>query len=313
MTFRITALFRVVVAVLSIGATGLGGPIDDIVARVDQATYRHYLDDLLYTHAGDNRQASPPTADHDAARANIVATFNSFGLSVTLDPFGSTYQNVIAVQPGRVHPDRILIVGAHYDSAGTPGADDNASGTAGVLEAARVLSQYAFENTLVYIAFDAEERGLQGSWHYVSEHLNDNILGMISLDMISLNNLGGFHANICGEDHSAALKQGLADAIAQYGQGAWVHQWPGATRSDHYPFEYNKIPACLLIEDSWANEVYHTQNDSVDTPNLIDYDYATRLTRGTIGYLATAAVPVPEPCTVLLVVALSAGLMRKRL
>ncbi len=73
--------------------------------------------------------------EHDLARDNIAATFESFGLEVELHEFwysGHQSFNVVATQMGTVYPDSQYVVGAHYDSAGTPGADDDASGVAGL-------------------------------------------------------------------------------------------------------------------------------------------------------------------------------------
>ncbi len=153
----------------------------DIVNQVDQTMYSYYLDDVLYTHSGDNREWGP---EHDLAQNNIYGEFESFGLDTSLHPFdyaGSTYYNVVGVHYGTVRPDDIYILGAHYDSANGPGADDNASGTAGMMEAARVLSQYEFEATLIFIGFDREEQYYIGSGAYASEHKDDDILGMISM------------------------------------------------------------------------------------------------------------------------------------
>lgn len=109
--------------------------------QVSETSYRYFLGDnqgvegILYTHAGDDRGYGP---EHDLARDNIAAQLESYGLSVVLEPFyyGGTYYNVVATKLGTVYPDQEYIVGAHYDSVSNPGADDNASGVALVLEAA---------------------------------------------------------------------------------------------------------------------------------------------------------------------------------
>jgi hypothetical protein len=286
--------------------------VQDIVDQVNQATYTHYLDNVLYTHDGDNR--GPSGADHDPARSNIFDHFVALGLDTSLYGFqynSSTYYNVVAVQTGATRPDDIYIVGAHYDSVGNPGADDNASGTAGVLEAARVLSQYSFEATLIYIGFDLEESGLVGSNAYATDHSGDNILGMISLDMIAYNYLGQDAADIYGYAASDPIKNALADAMAAYTGISTTINGPW-NASDHAPFEGQGFDACLLIEE-WGNPYYHQQLDSVDTPNYMDYAFATDIVRGTIGYLATAAVVViPEPGVIVLIVLGAAALLRRR-
>jgi hypothetical protein len=172
--------------------------------QVSEATYRYFLGDnqgvegILFTHASDNRGPNGP--DHDPARENIATHLESYGLSVTLEPFtywGDTYYNVVATQAGTLHPDQEYIVGAHYDSVDNPGADDDASGVSLVLEAARILSQYESDYTIRYVGFDMEESGLIGSQAYVDAHIGDDILGMISADMVAYNT-GANHADIYG-------------------------------------------------------------------------------------------------------------------
>ena len=293
----------------------------DIVNQVSQTTYSYYLDDVLYTHLGDNRQWGP---EHDLAQSNIYGEFESFGLNASLHPFeyqGSTYYNVVGAHYGTVRPDDIYILGAHYDSVNSPGADDNASGTAGIMEAARVLSQYEFEATLIFIGFDREEQGLIGSGAYAQDHKDDDILGMISMDMISYNSNGSDTARIYGRDSSAPLKESLADAISLYGNGLSSVDSGVTGRSDHEPFQDEGFQACLLIEyDVWNNPNYHRSNDSVDMQNYIDYAFATNMVRSAVGFLATSAVPIlvtpvasiPEPATFLLLSLGSLFLLRKR-
>lgn len=100
--------------------------------------------------------------------------------------------NIIGYLPGLKNERVTYIIGAHFDSVNnSPGADDNGSGTAGVLEAARILSQYSFEHTIKFIGFDFEETssplgGLTGSLRYVSEGIksHEQIEGVFNLEMI---------------------------------------------------------------------------------------------------------------------------------
>ena len=145
--------------------------VEDVVRQVRQSSYTHDLANLLFTHAGDNR--GPQGPQHDPARQNIVDTFTRFGLAVTLEPFtyqDATYYNISATLPDKARPGEYYIVGAHYDSVNNPGADDDASGAAGLLEAARVASLHDFEASIRFIAFDREEAGLIGSKAWASAH-----------------------------------------------------------------------------------------------------------------------------------------------
>jgi hypothetical protein len=287
---------------------------------VSEENYRHYLDDMLYTHAGDDRSVTGP--EHDPARDNIQALLTSFGLTVTLESFAYEYPepgtgyNVVATKLGTTYPDQEYIIGAHYDSGfvfsehgkppqfvepeagyqGTPGADDNGSGVALILEAARILSQYDSDYTIRFIAFDAEEVGLVGSEAYVADHIDDDILGMISTDMVAYDD-GRNEAEIwCGSDSSPDVRSDLAEAITSYGEGLGYLHFPSSGNSDYAPFEDAGFQACLLMERS-ANPYYHELQDNVDVPGYINYEYATRMTRSIVGFLVDNAgvhVDIPD-------------------
>jgi hypothetical protein len=325
---RRSTILLAVLAILLVGPAGVrADAIDDLVAQVGQTTYQGYLQGSLFTSDGDDRGFETsgtdryPRADHDPARDNVLAHFTALGLSATLDPFtfstgGANYlgcNNVVGVLTGTVRPNDIYIVGAHYDSVNNPGADDNASGVAGVMEAARVLSQYEFEATILFAAFDAEEKGLYGSAHYAGAHSGDSILGMISLDMIAYNPASNHDkAYVYGKTASDPIKQDLADALAAY-TGITPTIGGDMPGSDHAPFEDEGFDACLLIEYNWSpNPNYHRSTDSIDTPGYLDYAFATEMTRGAVGYLATAAGLVPEPATLALLGAGALALLVRR-
>jgi hypothetical protein len=295
---RIRAAVRttwLVTAVLAAGLWAAPAPATDIgqwiAGQIDVSTWRHYLDDLLYTHAGMNRGRLG--AEHDLARDNIVSTLESFGLQVELEGFtysGRTHYNVVATKPGFRNPEQQYILGAHYDSVNNPGADDDGSGVASVMEAARVLSAYDFEKTLKFVAFDLEELGLVGSSVYVNRHRTETIVGMIQIDMIA-HDAGQYTSDIWGRTASNPLKNALAAAMTEYG-GNIVATVNGALNaSDHYPFEQAGFQACVIIEDNYpSNSCYHQLCDNVDRPNYIHYDYAADQVRGVAGFLADAAV-----------------------
>ncbi len=125
----------------------------------------------------------------------ISDQFTSFGYQVTRQPFvfgGKTYHNVIAELTGTVSPETLLIVGAHYDSVRTtPGADDNASGVAGLLGLARELADAKTKKTIRFVAFALEEWPVyrsanMASYHYAKslKEKNERVEGMICLEMI---------------------------------------------------------------------------------------------------------------------------------
>ncbi|HUU94829.1 MAG TPA: M20/M25/M40 family metallo-hydrolase [Phycisphaerae bacterium] len=300
---KVRLLNRIGLALVVSGLT-LGGSVaraseigQQIADQIDVGSYQYFLDELLYAHDGDNRDIFG--AEHDPCRDNIFATFQGFGLDVELHEFelyGPRY-NVVATQLGRVYPDAQYVIGAHFDSAGNPGADDDASGVAGMLEAARVLAQYETEYTIKFIAFDAEEYGMIGSQAYVDDHYMDDIRGMIQMEMMAFDT-GGWRAAMYGRSSSGPLKDALAAAIAEYGNDLTVYVFGEFDASDHAPFEWAGFQACAISEYDWImNPCYHQQCDSVDTPDYINYEFATDFARSVAGFLADHAVVIlPEPC-----------------
>jgi len=313
-------------------ATAMALSPSNIVDEVSEASYRN-LHTNLYVSAGMNRgfsAGSPtryPANQHDAARDFIQASLTNAGLNVTLELFSftalsATYTgacNVIATLPGTDTNAGYYMVGAHYDSVDTknsylvnsPGADDNASGTAAILELARVLGRRSFRSSIVFAAFDGEEKGKWGSTRYVSEFTTatsnanngtftqiyrGNIKRMISLDMIAYNPAGVNKAYILGGNPALSpLKTELIAAVAAYG-GLAAYDGGKNDASDHGPF-YNTTPsvdACVFIEYSYAsNPYYHRAGDSTDSAGYIDYTFATRMTKAVAGYLAQRAQIVP--------------------
>lgn len=292
-----------VCSILCLGAPAFAASVSEVATRVNRTQYQHYLDDLLYAHTGQDRAYG---TEHDMARTNIVDQLTAFGLQTSLEPFtykDATYYNVVGVLPGKgARSNEVYLISGHFDSAqndegvGVPGADDDASGVAGVLEAARVLAQYQFDATLVFAAFDREEDGLEGSTAYVLSHAKDQIKGMISLDMIACSS--GNKPEICCQESSKPLMLTLSNAFALYGGELTVSYGGPDPNADHYAFELGGFQACLLIEGS-TNRRYHTLEDCLDTPNYIDYEFATGMTRATVGWMATVAGLYTDQATAL--------------
>jgi len=287
-------------------AFGQSATVGDIVSLVSRTHYSDFMDKTLFTHNGHSRRAGTG-AEHDKARDNIHAYLSGLSgvnSSIVRWTYGAVSgDNVVGELRGLTNPNKVLIIGSHYDSVGNPGADDNASGTAGVLEAARVLSQFRFDFTIRFIAFDCEELGLYGSAAYAQNARNsaEDIVGMVSLDMIAYNDKGANQAFIYGRDTSDPIKNSLKEAIDRFGNGISATLKGSFDASDHAPFEWNGYQACLLIEDYRNNPYYHTQLDSFDSPGYLDFDYATNLTRSTVGWAAGLAgvQAVPEPLSLI--------------
>ena len=191
----------------------------------------------------------------------------------------NTAHNVIATRPGG---SQTLVIGGHIDSvAAGPGANDNASGTAVVLELARVLAATPSTYTLKFIGFDAEEIGLIGSNYYVSqlsESEKRSIVGMINLDMVGV----GESSRVGGSESLVRLARASAErsglALGQMGDGGGG--------SDHAPFIRAGIPGLFIHRTNDPN--YHSPNDRaefIDPENLqiagqLTLDVVAALERG---------------------------------
>ena len=211
----------------------------DLIGLINQDSLVSYLEHLQ---AFNGRVAA--TANNIAARDWIRAKFQSFGYTnVTLDPFSAyvyngyyTCYNVVCKKTGSVYPNRQIVVGAHFDAVpGSPGADDNGTGTAAVLEIARALYGKTTEMSFIFILFDSEEQGLNGSYNYAYEAFSrhDSIICMVNMDMIGNqgnNDLADLHY---GEENAyAKLWSQLGDSLV----GILGLLSGGASNSDHYPF-----------------------------------------------------------------------------
>jgi hypothetical protein len=284
--------------------------VSEIVDQVSRESYTDYLRNDLYTHDGDERYFGP---QHDLAQQRIMELFESFGLETSLYPFEfreTTYYNVVGMHRGISCPTEIYVLGAHYDSVeGAPGAMDNGSGVAGLLESARVLSQHAFEGTIVFIAFDREEQGFRGSRAYANDHIRDHIHGMLNLDCIAPLTCGPEHPgynkirlswNIFYRQlgQPTRLVEDLANAVESYTElTCVVHPYLKIFGgSDHDSFADVGFEAVQFEPyDCQENPSLHIHSavDSVDQPDWIDYDQGTRVTQAIVASLATLAMPAP--------------------
>lgn len=307
--------------------------VQAVVDGISQMHYQTYQLDVenmglgLYGGAGydmgyRNRDGweGPGSLGNQEARLYLQDAFAAMGLSVSVQ---GSYLNVVGELTGTTTPENIYIIGGHYDhlEGDRPGGDDNASGTAGVLEAARVLSRYRFESTIRFIAFNAEEDGLVGSKDYVDNHVipgGENIVGMINMDMILRPGSDVDPHTVIDAELEAQSKHQPSVAWAQAYQQAAADHVPSLivndtivdceSTTDNDSFLNEGYPAFLVIENSlpdfWdANEHYHTFEDASDrlgndpgSPSGVTYDYAfaTDVTRAVVALIAQEAVLVSE-------------------
>lgn len=326
--------------------------IPELVGQVSQSQYQSYQQsiencglgfyDSSYNQGYRNRDgwAGGGSLGNQEACLYLANEFANMGLDVSVQ---GNYSNVVAELKGTVTSENIYIVGAHYDtylSGERPGGDDNASGTAGVLEAARILSQYSFESTIRFIGFNAEEDWMKGSQDYVDNIAtanNENIVGMINLDMIlrpAWDNEPTEPADLDITTSGTALCLEWADtfisAANTYAPSLFFDSGTPNTQywyaSDQAPFIEAGFAAFMVSENtageiwSGSNAYYHSSEDASDglandpfSPSSVIYDYvfATDIVRTTVATLALQAVVIPEPATLLLL-GIGALLLRRR-
>lgn len=172
----------------------------------------------------------------------------------------------------------VIVLSAHYDHIGMKGtdifngADDNASGVSALLAIAKYFSKQKPENTLVFIAFDAEEMGLQGAKAYLSSPvpLKSRIRLNVNLDMVSRNDSGELYA--AGTYHYPLLKEIIQDADHKTGiKILFGHDTPGSGQddwtfqSDHGVFAKENIPFIYFGVEDHAG--YHNQSDKFSNIN----------------------------------------------
>ena len=229
------------------------------------------------------------------AETYIKQKLEYYGLTTTIQSFSTTGKNVYAVQPGTDYPNQKFIICAHFDDmpSGTtaPGADDNASGTAAVIEAARIFSQYSFPFTIVYALWDEEEQGLVGSEYYatLADLAGDSILGVINLDMIAYD--GNSDGNADVHTSSIANTYSLVDKMLEvnllYGINLDLDVVPAQPYSDHQSFLDHGYSAILLIEDdNDFHPYYHTINDHLQYYNQTYYVKNAKLAYATLATFA---------------------------
>jgi hypothetical protein len=239
-------------------------------------------------------------------RDYIRVRMEQAGLTVQKQTFafkGTTQTNLegtlLGEGPGE---DTVYILCAHYDSMSedpyhvAPGADDNASGVAGMLEAARILGQYRFRHTLRFVAFAAEEQDMAGSGEYAeaARIAGTKIGGVINLDMIAWNGNGSDVMEIYAHpSDSQTLGKALSDTISMYhialNPRYDIEQVPAY--ADHYSFWVRHAPAILVTDDtSNPSPDYHTSGDTLSTLDMV---YAHKFVQAVVATLAEQAEIIP--------------------
>ena len=241
----------------------------------------------------------------DAARDQIVGRLQSLGYAPKIVPFSSAHGDNIRLDlPGSSLADEWVVIGAHYDSlnlsgwsAPAPGADDNASGSAAVLEIARVLAGAGdFERSLRLMWFAGEEYGLLGSKAaaQASVAAGEQIVGMFNLDMNAYRHPDDTrNVDFVINSTSAALNS-LCDTLgAQYVPG-WASRQGSLLggNSDHSSYTMAGYPSTFPFEDLKRHSPYiHTAGDTFQQ-STTDYELALMITRGVLAGAAVLADPI---------------------
>lgn len=267
----------------------------------------------------------PGSVHHDEVRDLCATRLAALGYTVERFDYG-TGVDVLGVRPGLDAAAGRVIVSSHYDHIdGCPGADDNASGVAGVLEAARVLATARYDRTLVVACWDEEERGLVGSAAYVqrAQAAGEVITAAYVFEMIGFRataensqqlptglslvyprqaaqirdngNRGDFIAFIADEGARAPAATLASSAALASLPSVTLSLTAGQTRSplygdlqrsDHASFWAAGYPAIQITDTAeFRNPHYHCR-DGQDTVDTIDPAFMTAVVKATVGSVA---------------------------
>lgn len=301
--------------------------IPDMVAQVSEANLLQYLEDVTGIR---HYNAAPERLEE--VRTYIEDHFEQYGLATERHGFtcASTEMHNILGRKAGVHDEAITyIVDGHFDGvSNSPGADDNGSAVAGMLEVLRIMSQYEFQHSLRFIGFDAEELGLIGSQRYVQNAIKpyEDIQGVLNFEMIGFyseepnsqqlpagfellfpeaaqqvadNEFRGDFLTVLGNTASNPLTNAFVDASTQYVPNLKlvVTEVPGTgtiapdlRRSDHARF-WDAGKQALMLTDgaNFRNYNYHTPGDSIGTLNL---GFMAEVVRATLATAAVLAEPI---------------------
>lgn len=261
------------------------------------------------------RNTRHPEALERAAR-HMETSLASAGLVPTKEPFraaGQEVRNVIAERRGARSPEEIVLVGAHYDSApGTPGADDNASGSAVLLELARVFATRAPGRTLRLVAFVNEEppffqteemgslvnaracrsRGehvvamlaLETMGYFVDEEGSQRYPPPLSMAYPSRGDFIAFVGDLGSRGLVRDVVRSFRAQASFPSEGAALPGWlPGVGWSDHWSYWQVGYPG-VMVTDTAPFRLPHYHEPS-DHPDVVDHQRLARVTRGLVGVI----------------------------
>lgn len=240
----------------------------------------------------------------------LVSRYQAFGVDTVMlhdfpvpDSTIETADNIIAVQWGAKTPQEFVVCGAHYDSWNddgedpdtirSPGADDNASGVAGILETARLLSHYTFDRSIIYANWCAEEIGLVGSAAYAHDMAEQgmDIVGYFNLDMTGYLQEGSdIHVHLMYTTQDSTIADYVYGFSHTYFPDMPIHQdWLAWGDSDYSSFNRNGYPAVHPFEDVRASSPYIHSRQDVLGLSVNSLEQSKRFTELNLGLVATLA------------------------
>jgi aminopeptidase YwaD len=223
-------------------------------------------------------------------------------VSASIEPNRGVARNVVGFIPGSDPQlrDEVIVIGAHYDHLGYgevgslapepgdihPGADDNASGTAAIMELARLLAQNRdrLKRSVLVIAFSAEEEGLLGAEHFLQNPTipRENIVAMLNFDMVG--RMSNNRVSVSGVG-TAAEWEGILKTANTESLNLQLSQ-SASGGSDHMPFMRREIPVLFFFtgmhpdyhrpSDTWEKINYEGQAQIVALAERVVYDLASR-------------------------------------
>ena len=220
----------------------------------------------------------------------------AFGDSLYLPVYEGYQRNVISIMTGQQMPTRHYILCGHLDTQNesdpyhAPGADDNASGTAAVLEISRIIRQHQWPSSVVLIHFDSEEEGvheLAGSRHYVQQAVGSglDIRAVLNMDMIGYSGDSVLGCEVSGMAVDSWLRDLYVRIANEYTPGLVVSRYDSGTTSDAYSFAEVGYPAMLAMGSEWQHSpFYHQSTDLFGTLNM---DQLALIAKGMLATLST--------------------------
>ncbi len=220
------------------------------------------------------------SADNQKAIAQLKEILVSFGLSVKQICYRADACSLVADKAGDGSSDKVIMLMGHMDSVGKnfAGADDNASGTAVLLEVAKVLKDYPNKKTMRFFITNGEESGLYGAQHYADTLQKageiKKLALTINMDMVGYNSNGIVELET-DEQYEELAKwfSSLASTYTTLKSKITIGAWG----SDHVPFIQGGVPTLLTIED-WSTKTpcYHME---CDKPAALNYNYAGEIAK----------------------------------